>query len=87
MDQAQSLGLYVGMLPTWGDKVNKKWGMGPEIFTPENAAVYGEFLGKRYKDKPIIWILGGDRPIEDDRQMAIWCAWPGESPRATAAPT
>ncbi|HEY8750767.1 MAG TPA: glycoside hydrolase family 140 protein [Tepidisphaeraceae bacterium] len=74
VEQAQGLRLYVGMLPTWGDKVNKKWGMGPEIFTPQNAGAYGEFLGKRYKDKPIIWILGGDRPIEDDRQMAIWRA-------------
>lgn len=72
VDKAASLGLVVGMLPTWGDKVNKKWGKGPEVFTPENAGVYGEFLGKRYKDKPIIWILGGDRPIDNDRHMAIW---------------
>lgn len=74
VEQAQALGLYVGMLPTWGDKVNKKWGAGPEIFNPQNAGAYGEFLGKRYKDKPVIWILGGDRPIEDDRQMAVWRA-------------
>jgi hypothetical protein len=74
VDQAASLGLHVGLLPTWGDKVNKKWGVGPEVFTPENAGVYGEFIGRRYKDKPIIWILGGDRPIEDDRQLAIWRA-------------
>jgi hypothetical protein len=74
VDQAKVLGMFVGLLPTWGDKVNKKWGIGPEIFTAQNAAIYGEFLGKRYKDKPIIWILGGDRPIEDDRQMTIWRA-------------
>ncbi|MCB0841572.1 MAG: DUF4038 domain-containing protein, partial [Bacteroidetes bacterium] len=36
VDQAERLGLYIGMLPTWGDKVNKKWGAGPEIFNPEN---------------------------------------------------
>ena len=36
--RANALGLYVGFLPTWGDKWNKKWGVGPEIFTPENAA-------------------------------------------------
>ena len=74
VDKAAELGLYVGMLPTWGDKVDKKWGQGPEIFNPQNAALYGEFLGKRYKDKPIIWILGGDRPVEDDKQLAIWRA-------------
>ena len=71
VNRADELGLVVGMLPTWGDKWNKKWGQGPEVFTPENAAAFGEFLGRRYKDNPIIWILGGDRPIEDDRQREI----------------
>ncbi len=74
VNKAESLGLYIGMLPTWGDKVNKKWGVGPEIFTPENARVYGEFLGRRYRGKPVIWVLGGDRPIEDERHLAIWRA-------------
>lgn len=74
VNQAEDLGVYIGMLPTWGDKVNKKWGMGPEIFTPENARIYGEFLGKRYRSKPIIWILGGDRPIENATHLAIWRA-------------
>jgi hypothetical protein len=46
--------------------------VGPVVFTPENAAVYGEFLGRRYAATPnIIWLLGGDRPIEDDNQRAI----------------
>jgi hypothetical protein len=71
VNRADQLGLVIGMLPTWGDKWNKKWGRGPEIFTRENAAVYGEFLGRRYRDKPIIWILGGDRPVENERQKAI----------------
>jgi len=74
INRAASLNLYVGLLPTWGDKVNKKWGVGPEIFTPQNAGIYGEFLGKRYKNKPIIWILGGDRPIETPQQLEVWRA-------------
>ncbi len=69
--KANALGLYLGFLPTWGDKWNKKWGAGPEIFTPNNAAVYGEWLGNRYRDRGIIWILGGDRPIENDTQRDI----------------
>ena len=70
--KAEEKGLFIGLLPTWGDKWNKKWGVGPEIFTPENAAVYGEILGKRYKESPnIIWILGGDRPIEKDEHREI----------------
>lgn len=70
--KAEEKGLFIGLSPTWGDKWNKKWGPGPEIFTPENAATYGEILGKRYKDFPnIIWILGGDRPIEKDEHEEI----------------
>jgi hypothetical protein len=69
--KANSLGLYIGLLPTWGDKWNQKWGAGPEIFTPANAASYGEWLGRRYKDAGIVWILGGDRPVENDRHRAI----------------
>lgn len=71
VQRAGELGLMIGMLPTWGDKFNKKWGVGPEVFTPENARVYGEFLGKRYRDAPILWILGGDRPIESERHRRI----------------
>lgn len=71
VNQAEALGLFIGMLPTWGDKFNKKWGVGPEIFTPENAEAYGAFLGARYRDKPIIWILGGDRNPENDEDLEI----------------
>jgi hypothetical protein len=71
VNRAEELGLTIGMLPTWGDKWNKKWGTGPEIFTPENAEAYGQWLAARYKDKPIVWILGGDRPVENDKQKEI----------------
>jgi hypothetical protein len=71
VETAASLGLTIGMLPTWGDKWNKKWGVGPEIFTPENARAYGLWLGRRYADTPLIWILGGDRPIESESHCAI----------------
>lgn len=70
-DKANSLGLYMGFLPTWGDKWNKKWGVGDSSFTRESAAVYGEWIGRRYKDKGIIWILGGDRPVENDQHRDI----------------
>ena len=69
--KANSFGIYIGVLPTWGDKWNKKWGAGPEIFNPRNAEVYGEWLGKRYKNYGVIWILGGDRPVENDTQKEI----------------
>lgn len=69
--EAAKLGMYIGLLPTWGDKFNKKWGMGPEIFTTENAFAYGKFLAARYKGQNVIWILGGDRNPENPKQIAI----------------
>ncbi|TMI77710.1 MAG: DUF4038 domain-containing protein, partial [Bacteroidetes bacterium] len=55
--------MFMGLLPTWGDKVTLFWGEGPVIFKEDNAFVYGKWLGERYKVFPnIIWILGGDRP-------------------------
>lgn len=68
---ANERGLFIGLLPTWGDTWNKKWGRGPEIFTPENARVYGEWIGRRYREAAIVWILGGDRPVETERHRRI----------------
>lgn len=75
ISRAAELGLYIGILPTWGDKVFKdKWGAGPEIFNVDNARTYGRWIGNRYKNKKnIIWILGGDRN-PDERAIAIWRA-------------
>lgn len=71
IDEAEQRGMFIGLLPTWGDKWNLKWGKGPVIFTPANAAVYGEWIGRRYKDKAVIWIMGGDRPIENETHREI----------------
>lgn len=68
---ANRLGLFIGMLPTWGDKWNQAWGKGPEVFTPDNARAYGRWLGARYRDADLLWILGGDRPVETDAHRAI----------------
>ena len=69
--KANALGLHVGFLPTWGDKWNKRHGAGPEIFTPDNARQHGEWLGRRYKNAGVIWIVGGDRPVETDAHREI----------------
>ena len=69
--KANDLGLTVGFLPTWGDKWNQGSGAGPQIFTPVNAAIYGEWIGRRYKDAGLVWILGGDRGIETDTHREI----------------
>lgn len=71
VDKAQSLGLVVGFLPTWGRYWHDNIKDGKPIFTAQNAETYGEFLGKRYKDKSLIWILGGDRSVDNDTQKEI----------------
>lgn len=75
VDRASEYGLVIGFLPTWGDKLNKSgWGNGPEIFTIQNAKIYGKWLGERYKNKKnIIWILGGDRnPRNGTNDADVW---------------
>jgi hypothetical protein len=69
--EANKRGIYIGLLPTWGDKWNKKWGLGPEVFTTTNAETYGAWIAKRYADRGVIWVLGGDRPIESDQHKEI----------------
>lgn len=74
---AAAKGLYIGLLPTWADKVDGKWwGIGPAIFNPENARIYGKFLGQRYRnDSNILWILGGDRSAVG--YEVLWAAMAG----------
>ncbi|MEM8899584.1 MAG: glycoside hydrolase family 140 protein [Bacteroidota bacterium] len=75
VNQAASNGLFIGLLPTWGDKVfSEHPGAGPVIFNQENARSFGEFLGKRYKNSPVVWILGGDRNPANEEVEAIWRA-------------
>lgn len=69
---AEQHGLYVGLLPTWGDKWNRMWGIGPEIFDPDHAYQYGLWLGQRYAScSNILWVLGGDRPLTEEHHFAV----------------
>ncbi|MBN2509555.1 MAG: glycoside hydrolase family 140 protein [Spirochaetales bacterium] len=73
--RAEDYGLYVALLPTWGDKINLMWGRGPLVFTPENAETYCSLLGERYRDTDnIVWVLGGDRLPENETQRAVFNA-------------
>lgn len=72
VEKANCLGLVVGMLPTWGDKVGRTHGDGPQIFTTNNARVYGEVLGRRYRHADLVWIIGGDRLADDNEKRQIW---------------
>lgn len=75
INRAAQLNIYIALLPTWGDKLFKhNWGKGPEIFNPQNARIFGKWIGNRYKEKTnIIWVLGGDRnPREGSQDVEVW---------------
>lgn len=85
IDKANSYGITIALVATWGDKVfMDRWGKGPEIFNPQNAVVYAEWLANRYKNKTnIIWVLGGDR-IPRDQDLVVWRAMGTAIMKATA---
>lgn len=71
VDRAAELGLFVGMLPTWGNYWRNAEPDHDPIFNVENARMYGEFLGDRYRNSPILWLMGGDQPIQTEDERAV----------------
>jgi hypothetical protein len=69
--EAGRRGLYIGFLPTWGRYWRDKSDTRQPLFTAASAEVYGAWLGQRYKDAGVIWILGGDRDIASDEHREI----------------
>ncbi|MBK7938844.1 MAG: glycoside hydrolase family 140 protein [Lewinellaceae bacterium] len=63
---AAARGLYVALLPTWGDKVTPIWGTGPQVFTvgeTDRVYRYSRWVARRYGPRSnVLWMLGGDRP-------------------------
>ncbi len=82
-EEAATVGLYVALLPAWGDQLTAPWGMGPRIFRKDNLPLvrgYADYLGHRLRGRGnVIWILGGDRPAKLDG------ARPNEWPQIPAA--
>ncbi|WP_256011086.1 glycoside hydrolase family 140 protein [Desertivirga xinjiangensis] len=75
INKAEKLGLVMAILPTWADKVpSDREGWGPVIFNKQNAEHYGNYLGRRYLNKPVVWVLGGDRNILNEETFQIWKA-------------
>ncbi len=69
VDAANTRGFTIAFLPSWGRYWHDKSKDGtPPIFNKVNAEVYGNWLGKRYKNKGVVWVLGGDRSVDSDAQ-------------------
>jgi hypothetical protein len=73
IESAHSLGIYVALLPTWGEYLWDNAGQPADpIFTPSNATLYGEWLGARYRNQDnMIWVLGGDRIPDSEYKLSI----------------
>jgi hypothetical protein len=72
IDSAKAKGLYITLLPAYGDYVMKD----PEFLTAAGAKTYGEWIAARYQDRPnIIWINGGDLHADAaPHTLPIWLA-------------
>lgn len=67
-DYAKSKGIYLALLPCWGELVKK------QIVNAANYQTYARFLGERFKDRDnIIWMLGGD--IRGNEAFNLYCGF------------
>lgn len=75
--KAEALGLTIGMLPSWGDKWHVRHNQpGPVVFKDGRMAYeYARFIGNRYKNRAVIFILGGDRNVDTKEDLAIMRAF------------
>lgn len=63
VDFAEKMGIYIAFDCIWSSQL--------PYLDVEKATRYGEFLGKRYKDKHnVIWMIGGD--VRGDKGTEIW---------------
>jgi hypothetical protein len=69
VNKANSLGIYVAIVPIWGKEyVNEK----ESVLDEASAYNYGKFLGTRYRDKGVMFVLGGD--WYPDKTENLWRA-------------
>ena len=62
LERAAAHGVYVSLVATWGSHVVGDRDGRAAAFSPDSAAAYGEWLGRRYRDQPhLVWLVGGDR--------------------------
>lgn len=60
VDRAAHYGLRIAMLPVWGATLVGGLTSKDETFDPATAKAYGRWIGERYRNKGITWVLGGD---------------------------
>lgn len=73
VEMAREMELYLGLLPTWGDKWNEHSNSaGPVILDAHSAREYGRYLSDSLQEyENILWLLGGDSPIQSQAHADI----------------
>lgn len=66
IDRANTLGMQVALVPA-----DTRW-VENGIFTTTNAYILGRYLGRRYADSNVIWVLGGDVGGNEGNGTAMW---------------
>jgi hypothetical protein len=88
IDRAGELGLTVALLPTWGDKWHSRQNEpGPRVFRDAaTARDFARLIGRRYGPRAVIFVLGGDRNVETEEDLALTRAF-AEGLKETAPKT
>jgi hypothetical protein len=73
IDRAEAHGIFMCLVIAFGEHIRRKtdteerFEENESIFNPENAFAYARLLARRWREKPVIWNLGGDRaPVGDE---------------------
>lgn len=71
--KAEKMDMMIAAVPCWGCYWHRDRDKTQVLFENEKRAYnYGKWLGKRYRERTnILWILGGDRPVETKLQEKI----------------
>jgi fibronectin type 3 domain-containing protein len=62
--QANQLGFYMGLAPVWNNYLGgpNGWRV-PLGYNVDKAKQYGRYLGSRYQNSKVFWVLGADDPL------------------------
>jgi hypothetical protein len=63
ISEANARGMRVALVPIWADRHVGS------LLTVANAEAYGTFIGARYHDKRVIWVLGGDHAADGEQEL------------------
>lgn len=71
---ANSLDLYIALVPMWGShwSANNSWGAAKTpLFNQENVQSFCRYLSDKLQGTGIIWMIGGDRAVQTPEQRQL----------------